>query len=232
MPFRDRVDAGRRLAEALAGRNGSDCVVLALPRGGVPVAAEIARRLGAPLDLLLVRKIGVPQQPELAMGAVIDGDQPIVVRNHEVMRLANVTEEEFQEVCDRQVEEIERRRLHYLAGRPQVDVAGKVAIIVDDGIATGSTAEAAIRGIRRREPRAIVLAVPVAPPDAIDKFRSEVEEIVCLEQPEPFFAIGLHYSDFRQIPDQEVVDLLNDFPVPQAGSGEGRSKEDDRTGGR
>lgn len=228
MQFRDRVDAGRRLAEALAGHAGDDCVVLALPRGGVPVAAEIARRLGAPLDLLLVRKIGVPQQPELAMGAVIDGAEPIVVRNREIMRMANVTEKEFQEVCERETREIERRRQRYLAARPQVEVAGKVAIIVDDGIATGSTAEAAIRGIRRRGPSRIVLAVPVAPPDTVQKFRSEVDEIVCLEQPEPFYAIGLHYSDFQQVSDQEVVALLDEFP--EASIGKGGAKEGGGTG--
>ncbi|MGA8292376.1 MAG: phosphoribosyltransferase family protein, partial [Rhodoplanes sp.] len=143
MPFRNRADAGRRLAAALAGYKNERPVVLALPRGGVPVAAEIAAALNAPLDLVLVRKLGVPVQPELAMGAVVDGSAPIIVRNEDVIRLTGVSEEEVQAVCAEELAEIERRRQRYLGTRARVDPAGRVAIVVDDGIATGATTRAA-----------------------------------------------------------------------------------------
>jgi predicted phosphoribosyltransferase len=139
MPFKDRADAGRKLAVALAGYKDQQPVVLALPRGGVPVAAEVAAALNAPLDLILVRKIGVPYQPELAMGAVVDGDEPLVVRNEDVIRFAGIDESEFNAVCDSELAEIERRRQRYLGSRERVEVAGRAAIVIDDGIATGAT---------------------------------------------------------------------------------------------
>ena len=212
MPFKDRSDAGRRLAAALAGRKSERPVVLALPRGGVPVAAEIARALEAPLDLVLVRKIGVPFQPELAMGAVVDGPKPIVVRNEDVIRMARIDEPEFAAIRDRELLEIERRRRRYLGNRERADVAGRLAIVVDDGIATGATTRAALRATRARGPRALVLAVPVAPADSVTELGDDADEIVCLEQHADFGAIGYYYSDFRQVSDDEVITLLARFP--------------------
>lgn len=209
MPFDNRSEAGSRLAEALERYRGKNVVVLALPRGGVPVAAEVAAFLDAPLDLLLVRKIGVPSQPELAMGAVIDGSSPLVVRNEDIIRHALVSDKEFDAACRAELAEIERRRRAYVGDRPPVDVEGKVAIVVDDGIATGATIRAAIRGLRRRKPSSIVLAVPVAPPDTIEALRNEADDVVCLEEPAYFQAIGLYYRDFRQLNDQDVIALMD-----------------------
>ena len=207
--FIDRTDAGRRLAEALQHHRGEDAVVLALPRGGVPVAVEIARALAAPLDLLIVRKVGVPEQPELAMGAIVDGADPIVVRNEDVLALTGVSDERFDAVCAKELAEIERRRSRYLAGREPVDVAGRVAIVVDDGLATGATMRAGLRALAKRQPKRIVLAVPVAPPDTLDAMRREADEVVCLETPAFFSAIGSHYRDFAQVEDAEVVTALS-----------------------
>jgi putative phosphoribosyl transferase len=211
VPFIDRSDAGRRLAHALVEYKNQQPVVLALPRGGVPVAAEIAIALQAPLDLILVRKLGVPIQPELAMGAVVDGGSPLVVRNDDVIRIACIEEPEFEGVCNRELSEIERRRQRYLGARQRVDVAGRTAIVVDDGIATGATMRAALRATRQRNPAKLVLAVPVAPTDAIAAMRQEADDVVCLEDYEAFGAIGLYYSDFRQLSDDEVVETLQWF---------------------
>lgn len=216
MPFRDRMDAGRRLAAALADYKDQQPTILALPRGGVPVAAEVAAALNAPLDLVLVRKIGVPFQPELAMGAVVDGGTPLVVRNEDVIRLAGIDESEFKAVCDSELGEIERRRQRYLGKRKRVDITGRTAIVVDDGIATGATTRAALRATRMRNPKKLVLAVPVAPSDCLAEMRREADEVVCLEDYQPFEAIGLYYSDFRQISDEEVIEILGRFPVQPA----------------
>ena len=213
MAFRDRSDAGRRLARALSKYEGSNTVVLALPRGGVPVAAEVAAALNAPLDLVLVRKIGVPVQPELAMGAVVDGADPIIVRNDEVIEFSGTTAREFDEACARELAEIERRRQLYIGERARVEIAGHVVILIDDGIATGATTRAALRAIRGRKPKELVLAVPVAPPETIRQLRHEVDTLICLETPEDFGAIGYFYRDFRQVSDREVIDILNRFPV-------------------
>jgi predicted phosphoribosyltransferase len=218
MAFDDRSDAGRRLAKALAEYRGRGAVVLALPRGGVPVAAEVAAALDAPLDLILVRKIGVPSQPELAMGAVVDGAAPIVVRNGEVIELSGVTADEFDATCASELAEIERRRKLYIGDRARAEIAGQVVIVVDDGIATGATTEAALQAIRKRKPKELVLAVPVAPPDAVEKLRPEVDALICLETPEPFGAIGYFYRDFRQVSDREVMAILKRFPVGKPAS--------------
>jgi putative phosphoribosyl transferase len=218
MMFQDRSAAGRRLAKALAEYKGRNAVVLALPRGGVPVAAEVAAALDAPLDLILVRKIGVPAQPELAMGAVVDGTAPIVVRNEDVIELSGTTADEFKAECERQLAEIERRRQLYIGERARADVAGQVVIVIDDGIATGATVRAALQAIRNRKPKELVLAIPVAPPDAIEKLRPEVDALICLETPEMFGAIGYFYRDFRQVSDQEVVAILNRFPAKRPAS--------------
>jgi putative phosphoribosyl transferase len=213
MSFQDRADAGRQLARALAAYKGQQPVVLALPRGGVSVAAEVAAALDAPLDVILVRKIGVPFQPELAMGAVVDGDDPLVVRNEAVIRHAGIGEAAFQAVCDSELAEIERRRQRYLGGRERVEVAGRSAIVIDDGIATGATMRAALRATRLRKPKKLILAVPVAPTDSLAVMRREADEIVYLEAHADLGAIGYYYSDFRAVPDEAVIALLAQFPV-------------------
>jgi predicted phosphoribosyltransferase len=211
MSFRNRSDAGRQLALRLKEYKDQHPVVLALPRGGVPVAAEVAAALHAPLDLVLVRKIGVPFQPELAMGAVVDGGSPIVIRNEDIIRLAGVDEAEFQSVCADELAEIERRRRRYLGDHQGVDVLGRLAIVIDDGIATGATTRAALRAMRIREPKKLVLAVPVAPTDTLAAMREEADEVVCLEDYETFVAIGYFYADFSQVTDREVIDILARF---------------------
>ncbi len=213
MPFIDRDDAGRQLAKALARYKDRKPIVLALPRGGVPVAAKVAEALHAPLDLLLVRKIGVPFQPELAMGAVVDGASPLTVRNEEVISLAGISEHEFSTVRDQQLAEIERRRKMYVGDRPHPELAAHTVIVVDDGIATGATTRAALEAVRLRKPSKLVLAVPVAPTDTLKKLAGEADEIVCLEDYEEFGAIGFFYSDFRQVSDDEVIELLASHPV-------------------
>jgi predicted phosphoribosyltransferase len=213
MPFSDRTDAGQQLAKALARYRQDKPVVLALPRGGVPVAAEIATALGAPLDLVLVRKIGVPYQPELAAGAVVDGGSPVVVRNEDIIRLAGVSEADFAEIRDRELAEIERRRKLYLGDRAHPALKDRTVIVVDDGIATGATTRAALRAIRTRKPRKLVLAVPVAPTSTLAELRDEADDIVCLEDHENFGAIGLFYADFSQVADAVVTDLLARHPV-------------------
>lgn len=214
--FADRKEAGARLAERLRARNFPDPLVLALPRGGVPVGFEVARALGAPLDLVLVRKIGVPSQPELAYGAVVDGDRPEMVVNPDVAALIRLPEEVLEAARKRALEEIERRRGLYLAGRPRPKIGGRTAIIVDDGIATGATALAALKAVRRAEPASLVLAVPVAPPETVAALEREANEVICLEQPEEFGAIGLFYGDFHQVPDAEVTALLKASEAMQA----------------
>lgn len=209
MSFRNRSEAGRKLALRLKRYKDQQPVILALPRGGVPVAAEVAAALDAPLDLVLVRKIGVPSQPELAMGAVVDGGSPIVIRNEDVIRL----EAEFQAVCDNELAEIERRRQRYLGGRERADVKRRLAIVIDDGIATGATTRAALRATRMREPKKLVLAVPVAPTDTLAAMQEEADEVICLEDHEIFGAIGYFYDDFRQMTDQEVTDILARFTM-------------------
>lgn len=213
MPFIDRDDAGRQLAKALARYKDRKPIILALPRGGVPVAAKVAEALHAPLDLLLVRKIGVPFQPELAMGAVVDGASPLTVRNEEVISLAGISEHEFSTVRDQQLAEIERRRKMYVGDRPHPELAAHTVIVVDDGIATGATTRAALEAMRLRKPSKLVLAVPVAPTDTLKKLAGEADEIVCLEDYEEFGAIGFFYSDFRQVSDDEVIELLASHPV-------------------
>ena len=216
MPFENRSEAGQKLARALSNYKGQHPVILALPRGGVPVAAEVAAGLGAPLDLILVRKIGVPFQPELAMGAVVDGGAPIIVRNEDVIRGADIDEKQFKAVCDSELAEIERRRQRYLGSRKRVSVAGRTTIVIDDGIATGATTRAALRATRVRNPKKLVLAVPVAPSESIVTMREEADEVICLEDHEFFEAIGDYYRDFRQVSDEEVIEILARFlPEPE-----------------
>jgi putative phosphoribosyl transferase len=218
MSFANRKDAGHRLAARLANYKDRHPVILAMPRGGVPVAAEVAAALHAPLDLVLVRKIGVPFQPELAMGAVVDGDSPIIVRNEDVIRMSGITDSEFSAVCEKELAEIERRRRIYLGERRPVEIANRPVIVVDDGIATGATTRAALRGVRMRKPSEIVLAVPVAPTDTIEALESEADTILCLESHVDFGAIGYFYADFTQVTDEEVIESLARFSGDRAGT--------------
>ncbi len=208
MRFSDRSEAGKQLARALEHYRGHDVVVLALVRGGLPVAAEVATHLQAPLDVILVRKIGVPWHRELAMGAVVDGNKPIVVREEEVIALARVTEAEFEAACKREIAEIERRGSLYFAGRAPVDIAKRIAIVVDDGIATGATIRAAVEGIRKRQPSRIVVAAPVASPKAVAALQGQVDEVCCLISPQSMDAIGYFYGDFSQLSDDDVIRVL------------------------
>lgn len=208
MSFIDRSDAGRQLALAPEKYRGKDIVVLALPRGGVPVAVEVAKHLDAPLGVLLVRKIGLPNRPEVAMGAIVDGSEPITVRNEEIIRLAQVSPTEFDTLRQRELAEIARRRRTYLVERCLQDASGRVAIIVDDGIATGATMLAAVRGLRQRKPDKIIIAVPVAPSDELPRLKAAADDVVCLEIPPVFNAVSLQYENFPQLTDAEVVELL------------------------
>jgi len=210
LSFRDRKDAGRQLVPRLMVHAAQNPVVLALPRGGVPVAFEVARALRAPLDLIFVRKIGAPGHAEFGLGAVVDGAHPEVVLNEEALEHLDVPPRYIEEETQRQLKEIERRRQHYLAGRRPVDVEGRIAIVVDDGIATGGTVRAALKGLSRARPARLILAVPVAPQDTLARLASEADEVVCLMTPEPFYAVGEHYDDFSQTSDREVITLLDE----------------------
>jgi predicted phosphoribosyltransferase len=206
-PFADRKEAGRALTQKLIAYKASpDVVVLALPRGGVPVAFEVAEFLDAPLDVFLVRKLGVPGREELAFGAIASGG--VRVLNQDVVLTTGLDDRRIEAIARREQKELERRERSYREGRPPVDVAGHVVILVDDGLATGATMLAAARAIRRLWPRRIVIAVPVAARETCEYFRTEVDEIVCAETPRPFQAVGLWYEDFSQTTDQEVRDLL------------------------
>ena len=229
MSFRDRSEAGRRLADALSAYAGQDVVVLALPRGGVPVGAEIAAALHAPLDLVLVRKIGAPRHEELAMGAVADGGQAFTVRNEDVISMLGVDERTFDGVRKQELAEIERRRAAYLRGRPAEPLAGRVAIVVDDGVATGATTRAALQAVRARGPAKLVLATPVAPTDVLADLRLVADEVVCLEDHAAFGAIGFYYADFGQVSDEEVGDILSRFG-PRAGRAAPTGGEGSRPG--
>lgn len=214
--FADREDAGKRLAQRLADFKGSDLCVLALPRGGVPVAFEVAKALQAPLDLVLVRKIGVPFEPELAMGAVVDGAQPELVLNDEIVSELGIPEEIISEASARELKEIERRRKLYLGERPRADVSGKTALIIDDGIATGATIRAALRATRRANPKRLIVAVPVAPAETVSALRAEADDVICLEAYDDFGAIGLYYMNFAQVGDDTVRDLIARSAEPAA----------------
>lgn len=215
-PFQDRFDAGKRLAAALAKYAGRpDVLVLALPRGGVPVGFEVARALRAPLDVFIVRKLGVPGQEELAMGALATGG--VVVLNREVVSGLGIPGEVVNQVAEREREELERREHAYRDDRPPLRVAGKSAILVDDGLATGSTMRAAVAALRRQGPARIVVGVPVAASEICELFAREVGEAVCLITPPQFYAVGMWYQDFSQTTDEEVRDLLRQAATAQPG---------------
>jgi len=206
--FAHREEAARLLADALVPLALVDPVVLALPRGGVPVGAVVARALHAPLDLVLVRKIGAPGNPELAVAATTNGPHPVLVTDEATMAATGATHEWVLQQQAAQLQEIERRRQRYLGGRGRVPLAGRTAVVVDDGIATGTTARAALRAVRQCSPAALVLAVPVAPPDVLRDLASLVDRVVCLSQPAWFHAVGAHYVSFPQVGDEEVVRLM------------------------
>lgn len=222
--FADRKEAGRLLAARVAALGLRDPVVYALPRGGVPVAAEVADALHAPLDLVLVRKIGAPGQPELALGAVVDGEVPETVLNPDIVAVTGASAAFIEAARQRELAEIERRRTRYLAGHSPIDPAGRDAVVVDDGIATGATARAALHALRRRGVARLVLATPLAPRDTLRALRGEADEIVCLFVPAPFPGIGAFYRDFHQLTDEEVIGLLAPRG-PKAGT-KGRSLDD------
>lgn len=209
MLFTDRLEAGQRLAQRLLSLKDKRPVVLALPRGGVPVGFEIARALSAPLDLVLVRKIGAPQQEELAIGAIADGAAPELVTDPQLIASLGVPAAYLDAAKARALHEIERRRHLYFGDRPPADVTGATAIVVDDGIATGATMRAALRATRRRNPGRLVLAVPLAPPHTLRQMRGEADQVVCLETPAEFFAVGQFYRQFPQLRDEEVTALLD-----------------------
>jgi putative phosphoribosyl transferase len=212
--FANREEAGRRLAGLLMHLRGSAPVVLGLPRGGVVVAAQVARALEAPLDVLVVRKIPAPEQPELALGAVTDGEQPRLVLNHQIVAALRVSQEDLDRAVAEQLEEVRRRQRLYRDGRPAPPLEGRAVIVVDDGIATGATVAAGLEALRHARPARLVLAVPVGPPEAIAALRSKVDELHCLEAPAHFAAVGAFYRDFRQTADAEVVALLRKGDIP------------------
>lgn len=206
-PYRDRAEAGRCLAEELVDYvDRPDVLVLALPRGGVPVAYEVARALNAPLDVILVRKLGVPGHEELAMGAIASGGTRLL--NESVVRALRIKPEIIDQVAQTEQAELERREREYRDDRPQPDVRGKTIIVIDDGLATGASMRAAVVAIRRRRPARLIVAVPVAAASTCEEFRCEVDEVVCAFTPEPFHAVGLWYEDFSQTTDEEVRNLL------------------------
>jgi len=215
--FKSRTEAGQRLAERLVReRLLPPVVVIALPRGGVPVAAEVARRLAAPLDLLLVRKIGAPWQRELAVAAVVDGDAPEVVVDEGLSAYAGADRAYLERETAAALSEIARRRRVYLQGRPPLSLSGATVVLVDDGIATGTTVRAALKAVRRRGADQIVLAVPVAPHETLMALGTLCDRIVCLAEPQPFRAVGLHYLDFHQVEDGEVLAALAAAAPPVA----------------
>ncbi len=208
--FHDRIEAGRLLARAVSERVSErrQVIVLGLPRGGVPVAHEVARALGVPLDVFIVRKLGVPGHEELAMGAIASGG--VRVLNNEVLRYLALSDQDLESVAAREQDELTRREHSYRGSKPPLDVTGKTVIVVDDGLATGSTMRAAVSALRRMSAARIIVAVPVAAPDTCADLRQEVDDIICLRTPEPFQAVGLWYEDFSQTSDEEVRDILED----------------------
>ncbi|MEM3539274.1 MAG: phosphoribosyltransferase [Nitrososphaerales archaeon] len=207
--FKNRLEAGRILAEALLEYKNKNTIVLAIPRGGVVVAYEVAKALNAPLDLIIPRKIGAPDQPELAIGAITEDGTTIL--NQDIIQNLKVSDEYIKAEVKRQIEEIKRRIKKYLGDKPRISIKGKIVILIDDGVATGATIRAAIASIRKREPALIVLAIPVGPKDTVRELRKYADKVICLITPEPFFAIGQFYENFDQISDEEVIQILNRF---------------------
>lgn len=206
-PFASRREAGRELGEAVAKLVLRNAIVLALPRGGVPVGLEVARRLHAPMDLLFVRKIGAPGHPEYGIGAVVDGSAPSTVIDQRVAKLVGASSAYIEAVVARELAEIERRRGLYRTG-PAADLEDRSVILVDDGIATGGTVKAALNALAQSRAREIILAIPVAPPEALANLRLLCDRLICLRSPSPFYAVGAHYVDFTQTTDREVIEAM------------------------
>lgn len=213
--FRNRSEAGKKLAEALSRRDVGAAAVYALPRGGVPVAAEVARAVKAPLDVVLVRKLGAPGQPELAIGAVADGEDPTTVLNDAIVRELGIGPETIRRLSAAAFAEIERRRGVFRAVAPAISPAGRTAIIVDDGLATGATMEVAVKSLGKAGARRIIVALPVAPRDAVSRLKSIADDVVCLLTPSPFHSVGAHYRDFAQLTDADVLDALRASAAPE-----------------
>jgi len=206
--FRDRQHAGSELADRLKTLGLRRALVLALPRGGVPVGAEIARALDAPLDLIIVRKVGAPDNPELAIAAIVEGDPPDVVSNAEAVAAYGLSEDQVAQLADRERPELERRQTAYRGNRKPASVTGKTVIVVDDGAATGTTMKAVLRALARRSPKEVIVGLPVAPPETVAELETEADKVVCLEQPRSFLALGYHYGSFPQLSDGEVIAML------------------------
>ncbi len=212
--YADRVDAGQRLAKALADYAGrEDVLVLGLPRGGVPVAAEVAKALDAPLDVMIVRKLGAPWQPELAMGAIASGDVQLL--NEQVVRMLGIDDATIDEIARREARELARRERAYRGERPPFEARGRQVILVDDGMATGATMRAAVAAVRAMAPARVIVAVPTAALDTCELVRAEADRVVCLDTPEPFMAVGCWYRNFEQTSDAEVRDLLEEAAHPE-----------------
>jgi len=206
--FENRRDAGKQLAKELSEFKGqNDAIVLGLPRGGIPVAYEVAKALELPLDVFIVRKLGVPGQPELAMGAIASGD--IKVMNESVVRNAGISDQQIEEVAHKEKEELKKREKAYRGARPDIDLQGKTVLIVDDGLATGASMRAAISALREHNPKKIIAAIPTAPRDTCQEFESEVDQIICLRTPSPFWGVGGSYQNFSQTTNEEVRTFLN-----------------------
>jgi predicted phosphoribosyltransferase len=206
--FENRADAGRQLLESLHGFRGPDTLVLALPRGGVVVGREIADGLDAQMDVLIVRKLGAPGQPELAVGALVYGNQPQVVFNEKILNAMGIDRDYLKQEYEEQLAEAKRRDERYRGGKSPPKIRGRTVILVDDGIATGATVKAALRGLKLQKPKRLVLAVPVAPPETLLKLQADVDEVICLRTPPDFQAVGQFYKDFHPVSDEEVVELL------------------------
>jgi putative phosphoribosyl transferase len=225
--FADRGDAGVRLAARLLKYKDQNPVVLGVPRGGVPVAFEVARALNAPLDVIIVRKLGAPGQSELGIGAVVDGDHPETILNREMVKALRVSRDYLEREIRNQLKEIHRRNRVYRTGRARIELKDRTVILVDDGIATGGSIRAALRGIRQQEAKKVVLAIPVGPADSIESLRDEADEIVCLSTPPAFFGIGEFYRDFHQLADAEVIRLLElARPQPPSARAQHQAKVD------
>jgi putative phosphoribosyl transferase len=207
--FHDRADAGRQLLSKLGEFDPAETVVIALPRGGVPVAEIIAEELGAPLDVAIVRKVGLPGQRELAVGAVTDSDDPMLHVNKDVAHMAGLSEADIWALAEPEIAEAERRRAAYVGDRKPWSIRDKVALVIDDGAATGSTMFAALEMLRSRAPKRITVALPVAPEETASRLASKVDQLICLETPRPFRAVGCHYGRFDQVPDQAVASALS-----------------------
>ena len=206
MVYKDRQDAGRKLAESLTKYIDEEPVIIALPRGGVVIGYEVAKKLHAPLDIIVARKIGAPFQPELGVGAIAQNGIRII--NSETIRLLGVTEPQIEQIIKWETSEMDRRISLYRKGLPSLNLHGKTVIVVDDGLATGISTRAAVRSVKQMHPKKIILAVPVCPHDSAEKFRQEVDDFFCLNEPADFYAVGSHYADFKQVTDEEVIDIM------------------------